>query len=95
MNIAKVRGTVVCTKKKFSIEGGRLLLLEKMTHEIQGKKDYVVALDLIGAGTDEIVMICEGSPCRETPDTIGKPLDAIIVGIIDIIDVNDKIVYQK
>lgn len=95
MNIAKVKGTVVCTKKDVSIEGGKLLLLEKMTHQIQGKKDYIVALDLIGAGTDEIVMICEGSPCRETPDTIDKPLDALVVGIIDMIDVNDEIMYQK
>jgi len=95
MNIAKVRGTVVCTKKDYSIEGERLLLLEKMTHQIQGKKDFIVALDLIGAGTDEIVMICEGSPCRETPDTIDKPLDALVVGIIDMIDVNDEIVYRK
>jgi microcompartment protein CcmK/EutM len=55
----------------------------------------VVALDIIGVARDELVMVAEGSPARETPVTTNKPVDALIVGIVDIIDEYDTIIYRK
>ena len=67
-----------------------MFLLEKKL-----KNDFLVALDLVSAGNDELVMISESTSARETPTTTNKAVDAIIVGIIDMIDENDKVVYKK
>ena len=50
---------------------------------------------MLGTGPDELVMITEGSPSRETPLTTNKPCDALIVGIVDVIDETDRILYRK
>ena len=95
MILGKIVGTVVSTVKADGIEGVRYLLVEKSNLKGVAQGDYLVALDLIGANNGELVMISEGSPARETPATAGKPVDALVVGIIDVIDVEDKIVYKK
>ena len=95
MNLGKVVGTVVCSSRDDGIKGARYLLIERSNQHGEKKGDFLVALDLIGANYDELVMVSEGSPARETQSTINKPLDAVIVGIIDMIDENDKIVYKK
>ena len=95
MNLAKVVGTVVSSSASVGIAGARYLLLERCNQYGVKKDDYIVAIDLVGAGYDELVLVSEGSPCRETPATVSKPLDAAIVGIVDMIDENDKIVYKK
>lgn len=95
MNLGKVVGTVVSTQKDDGMPGARYLLVERTTHTGEKKGDYIVALDMVSAGHDELVLLSEGSPARETPSTVNKPLDALIVGIVDLIDENDKIVYKK
>ncbi len=83
------------TKKSVGIEGAKFLLIEKCNHMGQKKGDFLVALDLVGAGYDELIMISESTAARETPTTKNKPVDAIIVGIIDKIDENESVVYRK
>lgn len=78
-----------------SIQGSRYLLIDKTDQYGERKGDYLVALDIIGVAYDELVMVTEGSPSRETPTTISKPIDALIVGIVDMIDENDTVVYNK
>lgn len=95
MILGKVVGTVVSNTERVGIPGAAFLLIEKCSQNGSPGNDYVVALDLVGAGTDEMVMVSEGSTARETPLTAGRPLDALVVGIIDQIDENTKIVYQK
>lgn len=95
MILGKVVGTVVSISKNDGIKGTRYLLIDKTNQQGEKKGDYIVALDLIGAGNDELVMISESTSARETQTTLNKPIDAIIVGIIDMIDENEKIVYQK
>ena len=95
MILAKVVGTVVSTVKNDGISGAKYLLIEKCNQSGERKGDYIVALDLVGAGNNEMVLVAEGSSARETSQTVNKPLDALIVGIIDLIDENDKIVYRK
>ena len=95
MILAKVAGTIVCSSKNDGIEGARYLLVEKTDQQGNKNGDYLVALDIIGAGPDELVMVAEGSPARETPLTINKPVDALVVGIVDLIDENYRAIYRK
>lgn len=96
MILAKVVGTVVSTRKEPKIEGIKFLLLEKIDpSNMQGKKDYLVAMDSVGAGLDEIVFYVAGSSSRMTNTTEGKPSDAAIISIVDSIDINGEYVYKK
>ncbi len=95
MILGKVVGTVVSTKQSVDIDGASFLLINQCNQKGIVKDDFIVALDLVGAGKDEIVMVSQSTPARETPRTINKSVDAIIVGIIDMIDENDKVVYKK
>ena len=95
MILGKVVGTVISTQKNIDIKGAKFLLIEKCNHKGEKKGDFLVALDIIGVGKDELVMISESTSARETPETMNKPIDALIVGIIDVIDDNDKVSYRK
>jgi carbon dioxide concentrating mechanism protein CcmL len=77
------------------MEGSRYLLIDKCNQQGEQKGDYLVALDVLGVAHDEMVMVTEGSPSRETPHTVNKPVDALIVGIVDLIDEDDLVVYNK
>ena len=95
MILGKVVGTVISTQKNIDIKGAKFLLIEKCNHKGEKKGNFLVALDIIGAGKDELVMISESTSARETPVTMNKPIDALIVGIIDVIDDNEKVSYRK
>jgi microcompartment protein CcmK/EutM len=95
MILARVVGTVVCSTRNDGMEGARYLLVEKTNQHGETKGEYLVALDVIGAGNDELVLVTEGSPSRETPDTVNKPCDALVVGIVDLVDENDEVIYRK
>jgi len=95
MILGKVAGTVVASNKDIDIEGAKFLLIDICNQKGEKKDDFIVALDLVGAGYDELVMISQSTPARETIITNNKPIDAIIVGIIDIIDENENVVYKK
>ncbi|HOY31279.1 MAG TPA: EutN/CcmL family microcompartment protein [Bacteroidales bacterium] len=95
MILGKVVGTVVSSTTNIGISDPRFLLVEKCDQRGNKKGDYVVALDLVGAGHDELVMVSESSSARETAATISKPLDAIIIGIVDMIDENETVIYKK
>jgi microcompartment protein CcmK/EutM len=96
MQLARVIGTVVSTRKEQRIQGIKFLLLEKIdAATLEGKKDYVVAMDSVGAGIGEVVFYASGSSSRMTTVTDGKPSDAAIIAIVDSIDVKGEFVYQK
>ncbi len=96
MVLAKVVGTVVSDRKEVRMEGIKLLLLEKIDAKtLAGKKDYLVAMDSVGAGEGEIVFSVSGSSSRMTEITNGKPCDAAVIAIVDSIDMNGTPVYRK
>jgi microcompartment protein CcmK/EutM len=95
MILGKVVGTVVSTKSNTGISGGRFLLIDKCNHKGEKRGDFLIALDILGAGKEELVMISESTSARETPQTINKAIDAVITGIIDVIDENETVVYRK
>ena len=95
MILGKVVGTIVTNSRNDGMEGSRYLLIDKTDQHGVKKGDYLVALDILGVAYNELVLITEGSPSRETPLTVNKPFDALIVGIVDVIDENDTVVYRK
>jgi microcompartment protein CcmK/EutM len=96
MLLARVRGTVVATHKPGSMEGLRLLLVEKIDPaSLQGKGDYAVAIDAVGANAGEIVFFVTGSSARMTEATKGKPSDATIIAIVDSIERDGAFTYEK
>lgn len=96
MVLARVVGTVVSTRKEPAIEGISFLLLEKIDPvTLEGKRDYLVAMDSVGAGPGEIVFYAAGSSSRMTNTTQGKPSDATITAIVDEIELNGELSYYK
>lgn len=95
MDLGIVEGTVTSDQNSFDIPGGRYLLINKCDQSGKVKNDFLVALDLVSAGKDEMVMIAQSTSARETPTTKNKAVDAVVVGIIDKIDEEDNVVYKK
>jgi len=95
MVLGKIAGTITSSANSTDIPGGRYLLVNKCDQQGQLKNDFLVALDLVSAGNDEMVMVSQSTAARETPTTRNKAIDAVIVGIVDTIDENENVVYKK
>lgn len=96
MIIARVVGTVVSNQKAQKIEGIKLLLLEKIDPTtLEGKNDFVVSMDSVGAGVGEIVFYVSGSSARYTHVTEGRPTDSAVIAIIDSIEKDGSFTYRK
>lgn len=95
MLMGKVIGTVVASQKDYRLEGLKLLLLEAVKNDMTPTGSTVVAVDSVGAGLDEIVLYSAGSSARLTDITENKPVDTVIVAIVDMVDVNGELTYQK
>jgi carbon dioxide concentrating mechanism protein CcmL len=95
MQIAKVCGTVVSTQKEPSLRGVKFLLLQLLDEEGQPLPEYEVAADSVGAGVDEWVLVSRGSAARQIPGSETRPLDALVVGIIDTVSVDNRLLYSK
>lgn len=95
MQIAKVCGTVVSTQKEPSLQGVKFLLLQFVDVEGNLLADYEVAADGVGAGLDEWVLVSRGSAARQTPGGESRPLDALVIGIIDTVSVENLMLYRK
>lgn len=95
MNIGRVVGTVVSTRKDEKLTGATLQVVRQI--DLDGKETgaFVVAIDAVGAGTGEVVLYASGSSARQTPATKDKPADAVIMAIVDSIEVGGKTVYTK
>ncbi len=95
MILAMVTGTVVTTQKADNVYGAKYLLVNRCDQFGKTKDDFYVALDQVGAGPGEMVMMAQGSPNRQTKRTFDKPIDASIIGIIDLIDQFGQVAYRK
>ncbi|HPN83277.1 MAG TPA: EutN/CcmL family microcompartment protein [Spirochaetota bacterium] len=90
-----VAGTVVSDTRCDTLPPAKYLLVQGCDHSGKTKDDYLVALDDIGAGPGEMVLISQGSSALQTEITSKKPIDAVIVGIVDLIDEHGSIAYSK
>jgi len=95
MIFAKIVGTVVSTQIDEGIKGKKCLLAQTCNHKGEVNGNYLVAVDLVGAGVEEIVIISQGSSARQTEITHQKPVDCVIVGIVDMVEEYSKIVFKK
>lgn len=96
MQIAKVIGSVVSTSKSDRLTGLKLLVVQPVSLDtMEGKGSPLVAIDAVGAGEGEVVLLCAGSSSRMTELTKDKPADCTITAIIDSIDIDHKRVFDK
>ena len=90
MFLGKVIGTVWSTKKDENLVGAKFLIVKEVTLDLKEKDRFVVAVDSVGAGEGEVVLVATGSSSRMTSFTKDKPVDAVIMGIVDKLDVSEK-----
>ena len=95
MMIARVVGSAVATVKDEKLKGLKLLVVRETTpaNELVGKP--LVAIDAVGAGQGELVLIASGSSARQTTITNNKPVDAVIMAILDSLEVEGALTYVK
>ncbi|MEB3247768.1 MAG: EutN/CcmL family microcompartment protein [Microcystaceae cyanobacterium] len=95
MQIAKVLGTVVSTYKARSLTGVKFLLVQFIDAQGQLLPQTEVAADIVGAGVNEWVLVTRGSAARIDSGNENRPLDALVVGIIDTVTVDNRSLYSK
>ena len=95
MRVAKVVGMAVATIKDRRLEGGKLLRVAEADPAGQAQGQPFVALDVVGAGPGELVVVVEGSSARTAAGDASRPVDAVIVGILDSLHHNGEETYHK
>ena len=95
MLIGKVVGSVVATRKDEKLEGRKLLVVQVHDHLGEPQNQYVVAVDSVEAGPEDMVLYATGSSARQTTLTDGRPCDAVIMAVVDSWDLGGENVYEK
>ena len=96
MQLAKIIGTVVCTRKDERMNGMKFLIVQPVgLLDLKPEGKPLVAVDSVGAGEGELVLIVSGSSARLTAVTKDKPSDATIMAIVDYIDIEQRRVFSK
>ena len=95
MHLAKVVGTVVASQKETSLEGIKLLLVRPVDEDGRETGGHLVAADAVGAGPEEIVLLASGSSARQTRLTDKRPVDAVIMAIVDSWSIGGVTKYKK
>jgi len=88
--LGKVIGTVWSTRKDEKLVGSKFLIVKRLDVEKNMQDDFVVAVDSVGAGVGEVVLYTSGSSARQTNITKDKPVDAVIMAIVDKLDISVK-----
>jgi microcompartment protein CcmK/EutM len=96
MQLARVIGSIISTRKSERLLGLKLLVAVPIDMETMEEKGAsFVTVDTVGAGEGELVMWAGGSSSRQTEQTTNKPVDSSIVGIVDFVDILGKRVFDK
>jgi ethanolamine utilization protein EutN len=101
MFVAKVSGSIVSTQKVDSMTGQKLLIVEPYRIEPKDRQTLVttgrtfIAVDALGAGVGDLVLITHGSSARFTPETGKLPIDCVIIGIVDTVSLEKNNVYKR
>jgi len=88
--LGRVIGTVWSTKKDENLVGAKFLIVRQIDLDLKDKSGFVVAVDSVGAGEGEVVLVATGSSARQTSFTKNKPIDAVIMAIVDKLDITVK-----
>jgi microcompartment protein CcmK/EutM len=95
MLLGKVVGTVVCDQRVHTMAGSKFLIVEKVDYRGEPCGGYEVAVDAVGAGTNDVVLYAVESSARQTKITRDRPVDAVIVGIVDTVELSGEAKFQK
>lgn len=101
MFVAKVTGSVVSTQKVATMKGHKLLVVEPYRVDEQNRAALkstgrtFVAVDTLGAGEGEMVLITQGSSARLTPETKQLPVDCVVIGIVDSVHLGSQSVFNR
>ena len=91
MKMGRVVGSVVASRKDEKLEGLKLLMVRDLDVKLSPERGYVVAVDTVGAGAGEVVLYATGSSARQTAATDARPVDAVIMAIVDEFDVGGEV----
>lgn len=90
MILGKVIGTVWSTRKDENLVGAKFLIIQQLDVTYNPKDSTLIAVDSVGAGVGEIVLVAQGSSARQTNFTKNKPVDAVVMAIVDKLDITMK-----
>src|SRR5258707_8293068 len=101
MFVARVTGSVVAARKVASMTGHKLLVVESYRVDEEGRDRLVptgrtfVVVDTLGAGLDEMVLVCQGSSARLTPETEKLPIDPALIGLVETVDLGGDAIFSS
>jgi ethanolamine utilization protein EutN len=101
MFVALVTGSVVATQKTASMTGHKMLVVEPYRLDEKTRDRLVstgrtfIAVDTLGAGEGQFVLVTQGSSARLTPETKSLPIDAVIIGLVDTVRIEGKEVFNR
>ena len=101
MFVALVTGSVVATHKAESMTGHKLLVVEPYRLDDKSRTKLVstgrtfIAVDTLGAGEGQFVLVTQGSSARLTPETKSLPIDAVVIGLVDTVRIDGTEVFSR
>ncbi len=90
MVLGKVVGTVWATRKDEELVGFKFQIVKHIGLDYKVKDTFVVAVDTVQAGVGDVVLVCSGSSARQTTYTKNKPVDAVIMAVVDKLDISEE-----
>ena len=95
MKFARVIGNTVATQKDERFDGRTMLVIQPVDIHFQPEGSYLVAIDAVQAGLGELVLYATGSSARQTDVTKDRPCDCVIIGIVDLVEVRGRTIFDK
>lgn len=95
MQLGEVVGTVVATRKDPKLVGLKFLVVKNVDVDLRPLNSFVVAIDSVGAGLGDVVLHVAGSSARMTEQTNDRPVDAVIMAIVDAVEIDGQYTYEK
>jgi microcompartment protein CcmK/EutM len=95
MQLGKIVGTVVSTQKDEKLTGLKFHIVKFLDLHLKPSGGNVIAVDAVGAGIGEVVLTAAGSSARQTAITKDKPVDTVIMAIVDILEIDGEKRYVK
>jgi microcompartment protein CcmK/EutM len=95
MLLGRVVGTVVASRKEPTLEGLKFLILKQLDERASETGGYRVAADAVGAGVGDVVLFATGSSARQTTLTDKRPCDGVVMAIVDTLEVDGRVTYDK
>lgn len=91
MQIGRIMGTVVATRKDDRLVGTKLMITQPLDLDLSPKGEPLIAVDTVGAGIGELVIYAKGTASRIAANKLDAPIDASVIGIIDEMDIRDEV----